>query len=79
MRMSPQNCTIHKIEYWERPDGLQQAYVFADFSGVFLRWPDVIEDGKGGKTFAFASNEVLPMDFVGRYSGYARYVEIKEE
>ena len=78
MKMSPLCCTIHKVEFWQRTDSLHQAYVFADFGGAFLDWPDTIEDGKGGKVFKFASNEVMPSEFAGRYSGYARYVEIKE-
>ena len=72
MKMSPLCCTIHKIEFWQRDDGLEQAYVFADFGGAFLEWPDTITDGKAGKTYKFASNEVMPPEFAGRYSGYAR-------
>lgn len=79
MKMLPTCCMIHKIAFWDREDGLEQAYVFADFGGVGLEWPDTIQDGKGGKTFEFASNEPLPAEFADRFSGYARYVEIKEQ
>ena len=60
MKMPTTCCMIHKIEFWQRADGLHQAYVFADFGGAGLDWPDTIEDGKGGKTFRFVSNEAMP-------------------
>jgi hypothetical protein len=41
-----------------------------------MDWPEIIHDGKHGKSFKFQSNEVMEDFMVGKFSGYASFVEV---
>lgn len=76
MMMDHGNWKIYKVAYWEREDGLFQAYVVADMLQIGRNWPPIILDGKLGKSYKFECNEVMEDWMVGNYSGHAKYVEI---
>lgn len=52
--------------------------VNAHFSGMAMEWPAIIVDVKTGQSFRFKSNEVMEDHMIGKYSGYAKYIQIKD-
>lgn len=76
-KMNEGSYRIYSIMFFEREDGLCQAYVVADMSEFGRVWPIVIHDDKHEISFRYESNEVMEPWMAGKYSGYAKYVEIR--
>lgn len=76
MEMAECDYQVRKVSFSERADGKHVLYAMALFSGISMEWPKTIVDGKGGKIFKFQANEVMEDFMVGKFSGYASFVEI---
>jgi len=77
MKMTDGSWRIYRVAFFERDDGLHQAYVVANMLEFGREWPTFIHDPKDDVTYKFECNELMQDWMIGNYSGHAKYVEIR--
>lgn len=53
-----------------------EMFVAATYSGMSMKWPHILTDKDTGRKYEFQCNDVLPVEMIGMYSGYAKYKRI---